>query len=293
MKISIVFDNEGVNEMEKDIWQCPDFSLSQTLECGQCFRYQKEKDDCYTVISGHRVITLRQEGDSIIFYGGEDIPFWKGYFDGDRNYGEIKQRLCKDDLIMAEAISFAPGIRLLRQEFFEMLISFILSQNNHIPRIRGLIQRLSGEYGTPIDGGFYSFPTAQQLAGVSEETYRSLGCGFRSRYLVDAVDKVMAGDFSVEKLEKLSTEELRHRLMSICGVGQKVADCILLFSFGRYQVFPMDVWINRVYSHVYCDGKKLPAKELQKLAADRFGEDAGFAQQYLFHYGREMKIGKV
>lgn len=279
--------------MKKVIWECPDFSLSQTLECGQCFRYRKEKDNCYTVISGQRVVTLGQEGDSIVFYSEDDIPFWKGYFDGERNYGEIKQRLCKDDPIMAEAISFAPGIRLLRQEFFETLMSFILSQNNHIPRIRGLIQKLSEEYGTPTDDGFYSFPTPQQLERVSEDTYRSLGCGFRGRYMVDAVEKVLAGGFSSEELDKLSTEDLRHRLMSICGVGQKVADCIMLFSFGRYEVFPMDVWINRVYSHVYCGGEKITAKELQKLAAHRFGDDAGFAQQYLFHYGREKKIGKV
>lgn len=281
--------------MEKFSWACPDFSLSQTLECGQCFRYQKDENECYTVISGQRVVTLGQVDDSIVFYGGskDDVPFWKEYFDGERNYWEIKQRLCKDDPIMAEAISFAPGIRLIKQEFFETLMSFILSQNNHIPRIRGLIQKLSQEFGTHIKGELYSFPTAQQLADVTEETYRSLGCGFRGRYMVDAVEKVLSGQFSPEELVKLSTEELRQRLMSICGVGQKVADCILLFSFGRYEVFPMDVWINRVFSHVYCGGEKLSAKELQKLAAERFGEDAGFAQQYLFHYGREMKIGKV
>lgn len=278
--------------MEKVFWDCPDFSLSQTLECGQCFRYQKEEDDCYTVISGQRVATLGQVGDSIVFYGGEDIPFWKGFFDGERDYNKIKERLMKNDPIMAEAVSFAPGIRILKQDFFEMLMSFILSQNNHIPRIKGLIQRLSQEYGTPLGGGLYSFPTAKQLSHVSEEAYRQLGCGFRGRYLVNAVEKVLAGGFSSEDLEKLSTEELRGELMSICGVGQKVADCILLFSFGRYEVFPMDVWINRVFSHAYYGGKKLGAKELQELAGGKFGEYAGFAQQYLFHYGRERKIGK-
>ncbi len=278
--------------MEKVFWDCPDFSLSQTLECGQCFRYEKKEDDCYTVISGQKVISLGQVGDSIVFYGDNDIPFWKGFFDGERDYNEIKQRLKENDPIMAEAISFAPGIRILKQEFFEMLMSFIISQNNHIPRIRGLIQRLSQEYGMPLEGGFYSFPTPQQLSDVTEEAYRSLGCGFRGRYLEDAVKNVLSGDFEVEKLEMLPTEELRQRLMSICGVGQKVADCILLFSFGRYEVFPTDVWINRVYSHAYFEGKKLLAKELQVSAAEKFGNNAGFAQQYLFYYGRERKIGK-
>lgn len=278
--------------MEKVYWDCPDFSLSQTLECGQCFRYQKEGNDCYTVISGQRVATLGQLDGSIVFYGGEDISFWKGYFDGDRNYGEIKQRLCENDPIMAEAISFAPGIRILKQEFFETLMSFIISQNNHIPRIRGLIQRLSQEFGTHIEKELYSFPTPDQLAQVSEEDYRHIGCGFRGRYLEDAVKKVLGGGFKQEELEKLSTQELRQRLMEICGVGQKVADCILLFSFGRHEVFPTDVWINRVFSHVYCGGEKISPKDLQKSAAEKFGEEAGFAQQYLFHYGREMKIGK-
>ncbi len=278
--------------MEKVFWDGPDFSLSQTLECGQCFCYRKKEDNLYTVISGQRKITLGQAGDSILFYGDADIPYWKEYFDVERDYQKIKQKLSGGDPVLAEAITFAPGIRILKQDFFEMLLSFILSQNNHIPRIRGLIQRLSAAYGTPLAEGGYSFPAPTQLFGVSEDTYRQLGCGFRGRYLADAVEKVLAGGFMPEDLEKLSTEDLRQRLMSICGVGQKVADCILLFSFGRYEVFPMDVWINRVYSHAYCDGKKLSPKELQAEAAKRFGTYAGFAQQYLFYYGREKKIGK-
>ena len=278
--------------MEKILWEGPDFSLSQTLECGQCFCYQKNADNLYTVISGQRVITLRQAGDSIVFYGDADVSYWKEYFDLERNYEKIKQKLGENDSILTEAISFAPGIRILKQDFFEMLMSFILSQNNHIPRIRGLIQKLSQAYGTPLEGGFYSFPTAVQLEGITEVEYRQMGCGFRGRYLEDGVRKVLAGGFLPEKLDKLTTEELRGRLMSICGVGQKVADCILLFAFGRYEVFPMDVWINRIYSHAYCNGNKLSPKVLQEAAAEKFGTYAGFAQQYLFYYGREKRIGK-
>lgn len=278
--------------MENNPWMVADFSLSQTLECGQCFRYEKEKDDFYTVISGQRVATLRQAGDSIVFYGDEDRAFWTKYFDLERDYGAIKKRLCQGDPMMAEAVSFAPGIHLLQQEFFEMLLSFIISQNNHIPRIRGLILRLSEAYGTPLPHGKFAFPTAQALAAVTETDYREMGCGFRARYLVDAVAQVLTGGLSREALVLLGTTELRQRLMGVCGIGQKVADCILLFALGRYEVFPSDVWIQRVYSHVYHGGEAISPKHLQQEAQARFGADAGFAQQYLFHYGRVKKIGK-
>lgn len=278
--------------MDKDPWMVADFSLSQTLECGQCFRYEKEQDHIYTVISGQRVATLGQTGDSIVFYRGQDRDFWTGYFDLERDYGAIKERLRAEDPIMAEAISFAPGIHLMQQEFFEMLLSFIISQNNHIPRIRGLILRLSEAYGAPLEGGQFAFPTAEALAEVGEADFRALGCGFRARYLADAVDKVLKGGYSREELLLLDTENLRRKLMEICGIGQKVADCIMLFALGRYEVFPADVWIQRVYSYAYHQGRALSLSELQKEAQIRFGGDAGFAQQYLFHYGRAKKIGK-
>lgn len=278
--------------MGEQIWICPDFSLSQTLESGQCFRYQKEKEEQYTVISGRRVAKLGQVGDSIVFFNDADIEYWKGYFDGGRDYVAVKRRLSAHDPVLKQAIAFAPGVRILKQVFFETLLSFILSQNNHIPRIQGLIQRLSETYGEPLAGGLYAFPTPEALANVTEVDYRRLGCGFRGRYLEDAVRHVLAGGFSVAELEQLSTEELRSRLMEICGVGRKVADCVLLFSFGRHEVFPSDVWIQRVFSLAYHDGQKLSQKDLQRLAAERFGADAGFAQQYLFYYARENKIGR-
>ena len=274
------------------LWKGKGFSLSQTLECGQCFRYHKE-DERYTVIAGHRAAVLGQEGDSILFYEGkeEDVPFWHHYFDWDREYEAIKKRLVEKDAVMREAIGFCGGIHILNQDFFEMLISFILSQNNNIKRIQGMTERLCRAYGTEMEN-FFAFPTAEQLASVTEADYRALGFGFRARYAEDAVRCVLNGGYSREELEGLSTEKLRERLMKICGVGQKVADCIMLFSLGRYEVFPADVWIKRIMSEVYFGGKEISPKTLQEEAKKRFGKDAGFAQQYLFHYGRCAKTGK-
>lgn len=280
--------------MGQTTWSCPDFSLSQTLECGQCFRYEKKSEHMYTVISGQRVITLSQSGDSIIFYteNNEDLDFWKTYFDGERDYGKIKATLTKNDTIIRDAIAFGSGIRILKQDFFEMLLSFIISQNNHIPRIRGIIARLSEAYGTPLGDTHFAFPTPAQLADVTELDYRNLGCGFRARYLVDAVRKVLTEDYTIETLQQLETDALREKLMEICGVGVKVADCILLFALARTEVFPTDVWIKRVYSQLYHNNEELSPKAFATSAKERFGENAGFAQQYLFHYGRIGNLGK-
>lgn len=279
--------------MKQMLWDGPDFSLAQTLESGQCFRFEKNGEDCYMVMAGKRRGIFAQEGGKLFLCAGklEDIPFWRRYFDLERDYAGLKKTLAAGDSVMAEAISFAPGIRLLRQEFFETLISFILSQNNHIPRIRGLIGRLCMAYGEEIDGGYFAFPMPDALAQADEESLRRLGTGFRAGYLVDAVKKVRAGGYTPEEMKGLETDELRGRLMEIRGVGRKVADCVLLFSLGRYEVFPADVWIRRVMEAAYSGGEPLSPVSLQALAAGRFGASAGFAQQYLFYYGRMKKIG--
>ena len=271
---------------------CPHFSLSETLECGQCFRFHKEENGGYTVIASSNVNTFEQEGDSILFYDDGNVAFWTEYFDWERDYQAMQNKLALDDDVMHEAISFATGIHIVKQAFFETLLSFIISQNNHIPRIRGLIQKLSETYGTPLGGVHYAFPTAAQLTNVTEADYRQLGCGFRGRYLEDAVRRVLAGGYRDEELSQLPTEALRERLMDICGVGQKVADCVMLFSLGRYEVFPTDVWIQRIMREAYFQGEVVSPKVIQAEALRRFGQDAGFAQQYLFHYGRAKKIGK-
>ncbi len=276
-----------------------DFSLAQTLECGQCFRFKQTAENQYTVIACQRILSIRQHDDSILFYDTtkEEIEqIWMDYFDFKRDYGEIQKKLCRKDTVMSTAVDFAPGIRILRQDFFECLISFIISQNNHIPRIKKNIEAISHAYGSFLGeiGGeaLYAFPTPKQLAEVSEENLRQLNLGFRAKYIVDAVKRLVEQEIPVERFAEMTTEELKKCLMTIYGVGPKVADCVMLFSLGRYEVFPADVWIRRVMSYFYFGNKEIPLHKLQEIAAERFGEYAGFAQQYLFHYARQQRIGK-
>lgn len=269
-----------------------DFSLKETVECGQCFRYEKIAENQYKIIASNEIIIISQNQDILSFSDNANLDFWKHYLHLDGDYAHIKKTLSQNDPIMQQAISFASGIHLLRQDFFEILISFIISQNNHIPRIRRLIQLLCEQYGEHLGNNNYAFPSPTALKNVSEAEYRAMGFGFRGRYLVDAVLQVHTQDFSPTTLSNLPTSDLRKKLMSIVGVGEKVADCILLFGCGRYEVFPVDVWVNRIYSHLYANDEKISLKELHNEASQRFGIFAGFAQQYLFYYARELKIGK-
>ncbi len=272
-----------------------DFSLEDTLECGQCFRFWKIQEQEYIVASGQRVIQVRQDEERLTFFNissKQDLEYWSDFFDLHGDYCKRKKRLSEKDALMAEAIGFAPGVHILKQDFFECLISFILSQNNHIPRIKKMAEILSKTYGDVLDDERYGFPTAKQMQFANEEKLRELGMGFRAKYIVDAVKKVNHGELIIENLVEMETEQLRNTLLSIYGVGRKVADCILLFSFGRYEVFPTDVWVKRIMSECYFHQQEASLKEIFSLAQEKFGKDAGFAQQYLFHYARKNGIGK-
>lgn len=271
---------------------CPGFSLARTIESGQCFRWKKWEEGRYTVLSGAHQVMLAQTGDSILFLDGvseEEEAYWRHYFDWDRDYGQIKEKLCKRDKVMAQAISVGDGIHILRQEFFETLVGFIVSQNNHIPRIKGIMERISQTYGNRLGEGWYAFPTPEQLAEAAEEDFRRLGAGFRARYLADAVEKTVSGLICEEELRKMETDQAKVELMKICGVGEKVADCVLLFGLGRWEVFPTDVWIRRMMEELYFHGRETSLKEIQKKAERKFGKYRGLAQQYLFYYGRESQ----
>ena len=281
-----------------NIRQPESFGLSETLECGQCFRFEKIGEQEYNVIAHGKVITLKeQDGDIIIdnTSAGEFEKIWRHYFDLDRNYGELKATLADDDEIMREAVAFAPGIRILNQDFFECLISFIISQNNRIPMIKKVIANISEKYGSFIcekDGNkYYAFPTPEQLAAADEKSLMECKTGFRAKYIIDAVNKINSGEINRKELDEMSLTDARKTLMTIKGVGPKVADCVLLFSLGRAEVFPTDVWIKRVMEHFYFNGENTKIDDIHKLADEKYGVLAGFAQQYLFNYARQLKIG--
>ena len=272
------------------------FNIYQILECGQCFRFLEIEKNCYKLIAHGRVLTVKQTDELVEFSctQSEYDSIWARYFDMGRDYGRLKAVISKNDPIMEEAIAHAPGIRLLNQDFWEMVVSFIISQNNRIPMIKKVIENICRKYGDPIEGaeGSFTFPKAEQLALAGIPDLMELKTGFRAKYILDAVDKRLSGLLDENELKTLETDEIKERLTSVHGIGDKVAHCILLFGLGRMDVFPTDVWIRRIISELYFGGETVPLKTIQEFAKDRWGENSGIAQQYLFHYARVNKIGK-
>ena len=275
------------------------FNLRDIFECGQCFRWNKQEDGSYTGIWKENVLNIRQENNKIIFKGicqnGDIEKEIKEYFDLERNYEEIKDKLEKIDENMKLSIKYGEGIRILNQDLWETIISFIISANNNIPRIKGIIERLSKKYGKEIkwnNESYYTFPTAEELKNVTVEEYRDLGLGFRDIRLYETTKMINEKQIDLERLKQNpNTQEVRDKLLTLSGVGPKVADCILLFStLKRFEVFPIDVWVRRVMNELYIkkeDETKVSKKEIEKLAQEKFGNLAGMAQQYLFYWRRE------
>lgn len=280
---------EGISE---------DFEPKHVFECGQCFRWLREDDGSYTGVVQGKVINVKKENDLIIFDNTNKEDFeniWFDYFDLGRNYGEIKKQLKVMDEYLEKATEFGKGIRILQQDGWEMLISFIISANNRIPMIQRAINNLSERYGKFIGEyrgkKYYAFPTPEELSTVSVEDIRACQTGFRDKYIKSVVDYVNENDEDVLSYRKLDTSECIKELVKFNGVGPKVADCIALFGMQKYDTFPVDVWVKRVMEEFYVeDNLSLP--KIRKFALDKFGDLAGFAQQYLFYYARELGIGR-
>ena len=285
--------------MQKYILKNPkSFNLEHIFECGQCFRWNKEEDGSYTGIFKENVLNVKREGNDFIFKGicnGNIKDIIEKYFDLYRDYEEMKGKLSKIDESMSSSIKYGEGIRLLNQDLWETIISFIISANNNIPRIKGIIERLATKYGNEIvfEGkSYYTFPTPEQLKDVTVQDYRNLGLGFRDIRLYETVHMVLDGKVDFQGMHNnINTLEVREQLLGLSGVGPKVADCILLFStLKRLEVFPIDVWVRRVMNELYIkneDENKVNKKEIERLANEKFGNLAGIAQQYLFYWKRE------
>ncbi len=291
MKIYSKDNNIYLEEVE-------DFNLTQTLECGQCFHFVKINDGEYGLVHRDKLLHVKEERGTVIFYDVNEDDFeniWKVYFDLDRDYGSIKSQLLKRDDKLKASIEAMYGVRLLNQDFFETLISFIISQNKQIPHIKQLVAQISKKYGSYLgnigDEEFYSFPDVQKMHEVTLEELYECKTGFRAPYIYDAVDNVYKGTINEKELRILDDSGCLERLMLIKGVGTKVANCVMLFSLGFRASFPVDVWIKRICEEMYF-GKETSKEEIQKFAADWFGDLGGYAQQYLFYYGKENKIGK-
>ena len=287
-----------MQEQEYKIENIKSFELADIFDCGQCFRWNKQEDGSYTGIFRKNVINVQKQKNTIIFKGicdGEIKEIVEDYFDLKRNYEEIKNKLSQIDENVKTSIEYGQGIRILNQDLWEMIISYIISANNNIPRIKGIIERLSKTYGQEIEWNgekYYTFPTPEELTDVTVEDYRKLGAGFRDIRLYETVHMILDKKVNLEEMQNNSnTLEVREQLLTLSGVGPKVADCILLFStLKRFEVFPIDVWVRRVMNELYIkneDETKVNKKEIEKLAHAKFGNLAGIAQQYLFYWKRE------
>ncbi|MCH5303270.1 MAG: DNA-3-methyladenine glycosylase 2 family protein [Ruminococcus sp.] len=253
-----------------------DLDLAQTLDCGQSFRWV-ENDGKFSGVAFGKKVNLNLVGEDLYIENSTAEDFnsiWKSYLDLELDYGKIREQISEIHPVLKEACSYAPGIRILRQEPWEALCTFIISQNNNIKRIKGIVERLCESFGEKVDD-FYTFPTAEKLASLSPEDLAPIRAGFRNKYIIDGAKKVASGEVDLEKCREIEYEKAREELMKIKGVGVKVADCALLFGLHRIEAFPVDVWMRRAMEKLF-----------PNMTENDFGDYAGIAQQYIFHYSR-------
>lgn len=267
--------------------------LARCFACGQSFRWKGEKDRFYGAALGRPVYAAQAGSDLTVWpcKPGEE-GLWLRYFDLERDYAALEARLMADASLCA-CVPCAKGIRVLNQEPFETLITFILSANNNTKRIAGIVERLCQRAGERVcfNGREWRlFPEAGAIAALSEQELVALGAGYRAPYLKESA-RIIAEGYDLERLRGLPLEEARRELMAFPGVGPKVADCVLLFSLGHANAFPVDVWIGRAMRAIYFGGDA-PEKTQLEQAIRSLGEESGIVQQYIFHYARQVGLGK-
>ncbi len=271
------------NGRETEIKGLSGFDLAQTFECGQCFRWNSVGSGAYIGVALGKAARIRLDGDSIFITGTpeEYNTVWRTYFDLDRDYESVGRALCID-AYMTRCVRHGAGIRILKQDKWEALCTFILSQCNNIPRIKQIVERFCRLYGEPIsfDGGtYYTFPTAEKTAGLTLEELTPLRCGYRAPYILEAARAVTEGSVDLDALSEGTPDDAVKTLKNLNGVGDKVARCAVLFGLHMLDAFPVDTWIRKAISENY--GKTFdPAI---------FSPYAGIAQQYMFHYARNIK----
>lgn len=253
------------------------FDIPLCLDCGQAFRWKKNENEIWEGIVCGKFLSVKQEKNKITFFNTTEEDFnnlWIKYFDLERDYEEILSSYDEENLIIA--CKTYPGIRILKQDEWEAICSFIISANNNIPRIKGIIERLCENFGDKIDGG-YTFPSPEKLATLEIEDLAVIRSGFRAKYIIDAARKISSREVNIEEIKTMDFEYAKNELLKIKGVGEKVAQCALLYGFGRMEAFPVDVWVKRIVAELYPDGLPECIKGTE-----------GIAQQYLFHWRRNL-----
>ncbi|WP_160675197.1 DNA-3-methyladenine glycosylase 2 family protein [Clostridium sp. C8-1-8] len=291
------------------------FNIKQVFECGQCFRWIRQESGTYIGVAHERVIELEESGEDIIIHNTNKDDFdniWMEYFDLERDYSAIKDKFAGDPLL-EKAVDFGYGIRILKQDPFEILISFIISARNSIPSISKTISKISEKWGSAIEykgNTYYAFPTIEQFSKASLEEINTTGASFRSKYIFDTVAKVKACNellsenkdiasmseeekellqYDLNMISNLSDDDCHIALQKFKGVGAKVADCVMLFSMKKYSAFPVDVWVKRAMAHFYL-APDVSLNKIRIFGREKFGDLSGFAQQYFFYYARENNI---
>jgi len=269
-----------------EVYNLSCFDIKHICECGQIFRYVKNDDGSYLVTSSDKRAKVAKNGEKYVIYTAYPAYF-ANFFDLDYDYAKAKKELSKNKL-MANSISHGEGIRIAKADKFEIIIEFIISANNNIKRIKKIVENLCmvGKLKEDEFGSYHAFPTPEELAMQSDDWYASLGAGYRAPYIKETAEFISKTDLT--EIGKLSSEELYKWILSLKGVGPKVASCILLFGFGRKEYFPVDTWLEQVYYNHFDAGKK-NRKQIQEYFEHLFGENSGLAQQYLFYAERENK----
>ena len=275
------------------------FNLVHIFECGQCFRWNLESDGSYTGVIKDGVLNVKEDGNNYIFKGSlsrkiKDVVY--NYFDLKTNYFCIKEKLSGIDEFMKESINFGYGIRILNQDLWECIISFIISANNNIPRIKKIIEKLCINYGKEIEFNgkkYYTFPTSESLSKATVEDLRKIGLGFRDKRVFRTTKMVLDGEINLEELKACNnTTYIKNELLKLDGVGEKVANCIMLFSLKRFDTFPIDVWVRRVINDLYIheeQEEKVSQMRIKELAEEKFSNYQGLAQQYLFYWRKSFR----
>lgn len=289
-------DYESIVEVSQGILikNIENFELNHIFDCGQCFRWNKEENGNYIGVAFGKVLEVEKIGKDVMLYNTNSEEFyknWLNYFDLDRDYSKIKDELSKDDLLKT-SVEFGNGIRLLQQESFELVISFIISSNNRIPMIKRAINKIGSIWGEEVQykgQTYYTFPSLERLHEATLEELQACAIGFRAKYIKETVEKIYLDSEKLNDIITSSDDECHKNLQNYNGIGPKVADCIMLFSMGKYSAFPVDVWVKRAMQHFYL-APDVSLMKIREFARGKFGDLSGFAQQYLFYYARENNI---
>ena len=270
-----------------------DINLEDTITCGQIFRYEKEDDSSFTVILSDRVVNLKKENNNLIVMSNKESDLENiitNYLDLKTNYESLNKKLIDIDESLSEIINSCSGLKMIRQPKFECMISYIISQNNRVPQIKKTLDNISEKYGDKVifnDKEYYLFPTLDKLINVSIGDYRNLKCGFRDRYIYECIQNINSKNIDLDLIDTMDSTSALNYLMKNKGIGEKVASCILLFAYSKFDVYPIDTWVKKYMKDKY---NITGVKNIRSFTENRYKENSGLIIQYMFHYKRNKEI---